>query len=400
MDTKIIVSGLLDEQVTAAFPKLNLQVFADFNLLLEYIETIPLRTSKLYITEDITRHNPSSAFQSLVKLIQSVFFKTDEIVFIASNNCDDLKRIEFLTQEGMLPTVNVITGNLQKEFILSILSGESGTACSIKRKEVIRHRRSEFIKDQKYSVINDDELANIEEKRLSSIESQPRIKNFIYSYENNCTIKQITGLNYLSKSIFSVILAQFMSGYGKTLLVDTDIEFFTISYLLQQGKINCITIPLKLFYSDPLEMVKKIKETKENLICITGTSSDKDKNYQVYNMIYALFNLLKKDLSYLVFETDIEKTLPSIDTTVIIENNIISAIQTAYFLSSSIKNLNFAALDNSINTISVKDSDVLSSIISEIINKEVEVPIYKIQNLALERGSLCDLYRYAQRNFK
>lgn len=400
MDSKIIVSNIIDIQITSEIS--DIYIFKNFDEVIKYTESTPIRISKLYFTEDITKYNPSPAFNSLVKLVESVFFKTDEIIFITSQNNEDIKRIEFLINEKLLKDVSIIKGNIQKEFILSVIKGNiSNKNHSLRRNEIIRHRRSEYIKGQKKSVIPQEDKVHTEEESLSQVDSQTQEPNHIFNYEDDGVIIQVSGLDYLSKSIFSVVLSQFLSGYGKTILFDTDATFFTVSYLLHQGKISFLEIPMKLYYTEPLEMINLIKESKEKLICITGTSEDKEKHFRVYNIINALFYMLKNDIDYFIFETELEQILPSFNTIIVLENNIISAIKTAYYIPPKFSdNLLFAALDSSINQISIKNSKVLSSIISEIIEKLVEVPIYRIENLVLEGGKSLDLYRYSRRNTK
>ena len=125
MDRKIIVSTILDENFAAAFPKLKMQIYSNFEELIETVSSTPIRTDKLYITEDVVRHNPSSSFTSLVEIVSSVFFKADEIVFIVPFDSTNIERINFLVKEGSLSNVNIIKGELQKEFLLSVLRGDA-----------------------------------------------------------------------------------------------------------------------------------------------------------------------------------------------------------------------------------------------------------------------------------
>ena len=397
MDRKIIVSTILDENFAAAFPKLKMQIYSNFEELIETVSSTPIRTDKLYITEDVVRHNPSSSFTSLVELVSSVFFKADEIVFIVPFDSTNIERINFLVKEGSLSNVNIIKGELQKEFLLSVLRGDAeNVRQTVKRKEVIRHRRSEFIKNNRNKpVFGEKEVVHTEEERLFDIEDQKVPENDILPIIRNGRLIQITGLNDTTRSVFAVILSQFAAGYGKTVFFDTDMVYFTASYLFKQGNIKCETIPIKLFYTDPLDMIKKIRESEKNLICITGTSEDKDEHYQVFAVVNAVFSVLKKEIDYFIFETNLEFVLPSFKTIAVIENDIISAISTAHHIPPA-ANMMFASVDRAIEGMAVYDSDILSAVVSEILDKDVKIPIYSIKSLNLEGGESFDLHRYVK----
>lgn len=397
MDRKIVVSTIIDNQVSAAFPKLGIQVYKDFSELLEVVESTPIRTDKIYVTEDVTRYNPNLAFTSLVRLYESVFFKADEIVFITPFESENIERIEFLMKEGSLNNVTIVKGELQKEFILSVIRGEAeNNKQSVKRKEVIRHRRSEYAKENiNKSMFEDRELVKTETDNLAEIDNQPSEEVKLLPFTKNCEIIQLTGENEISRSIFTIILAQYVSGYGKTVLIDTDTVYFTMSYFLKQASIPCENIPIDLFYDNPLKLINKIKESEKRLICLTGTSDDKDKNFHIFSVINSIFSMLKKDVDYFLFETMLGNILPSFKTVAVMENNLISAIKTAYKTPKP-NDFLYAAVDSSIDSIAVKNSSVLSSIVSEVLEKPTEVPIYKISDLKLEGGNCFDMHRYVK----
>ncbi|MBR1736705.1 MAG: hypothetical protein IJ736_06770, partial [Firmicutes bacterium] len=244
-------------------------------------------------------------------------------------------------------------------------------------------------------VFGEKEVVHTEEERLFDIEDQKVLENDILPIIRNGRLIQITGLNDTTRSVFAVILSQFAAGYGKTIFFDTDMVYFTASYLFKQGNIKCETIPIKLFYTDPLDMIKKIRESEKNLICITGTSEDKDEHYQVFAVVNAVFSVLKKEIDYFIFETNLEFVLPSFKTIAVIENDIISAISTAHHIPPA-ANMMFASVDRAIEGMAVYDSDILSAVVSEILDKDVKIPIYSIKSLNLEGGESFDLHRYVK----
>ncbi len=397
MADQIIVSTLIDNQVLSLFHNTDIELYYNLESLYETIKSTPIRTKKLVVTQDITNDNPNKSFTLLVDIVHSVFFKTDDIIFISDSDSSDIEKVDFLVKNESLPNVNVVTGSLTKEFVISTLRGDIATSnLGRKRKDVIRMRRSEYIELQKQkSAFPEEDDVELEDDKLSQIENQELEKNIIYDYTVNADIIQITGLNTISKSVFANILSQFLSGYGKTVIIDTDMEYFTLSYLISLTKFDYLNIPIKLFYTDPLSIVDTIKNTDKKLICLTATSDDYNKDYQIYYIVRTLFSLLKRDVQYILYETELKYILPSMRTIVVMDNNIVSILKTVPNLpNNSLSNMQFVAIDNSMESIAIKDSKVIASMVSTLLNVVKEIPIYKIDSLNLGGENTYDLYRY------
>lgn len=402
MDAKIIISGMIDSNVAVAYPKLGLVPYDTVSKLRAEVDKGPVVAETLYITEDVIKYNPNSVFAQLVDLYKSPFFRVEQTVFIVPVNSSELQRIEFLQKRESLGNVSVIKGEVTKEFILSVLKGSaSASKTAVKRKEVVRHRRSEYVQKKRVeSQFSETETVETETDRLSIIRNQediPREETIINDLVDDGEMVQITGIDQTTAGMFSVVLSQYLAGYGRAILFETDMDYFTISTLVASSDIKALHIPIRKFYENPLDVVKQIRESEDNLICIVGTSDDKDKNYRPYNIIHTLYHLAKKYVKYFIIPTTIDNLLASMRSIVVTNNDILSIIKTAYNIpSTSIDRMQFVGIHCKYDVIAIKDSQVISSIISEITNTPVTVPIYDINSLRLDGGDMYDLHRYVK----
>lgn len=406
MDTKIIISGLLDNNVLQMFPNLSITLYEKVSQLYDDIEAGPVVTETLYISEDIIKYNPNTVFSQLVKVFESPFFKCEETIFAVAPSSDMLERIEFLNKNNRLGNVTVLQGEVTKEFLLNIIrGGASSSKTKHKRKAVMRHRKDEFIQQSRTkSQFTETDYVDTEQDRLSVIGPQENVEReqvHIQETDTVCELIQITGINKLTTSTFAVILSQFISGYGKVVLFETDTYYVTTSYLVTQSKMKCLNIPMADFYRNPLEVVNKIRDTDHNIICITSSSSYKDQNFRPYSIIHTLYNMLKNNVSYFIIPSIMTELLTSMRTIVVMDNDLLSLIETAHTVpTTSIQNMQFVAIHTRKDYCAIQDSNVIASILYEITNIIVEVPIYDIQSLNLEGGDIYDLYRYVEGSAK
>jgi hypothetical protein len=402
MDAKIVISGIIDSNVAVAYPKLGLIPYDTVSKLKAEVDKGPVVADTLYITEDIIRYNPNSVFAELVELYKSPFFQVDQTIFIVPANSQELKRIEFLQQRDKLGNVSIIKGEITKEFVLSVLRGSASAGkTAVKRKEVVRHRRGEYVQQKRIeSQFAETDTVETETDRLSAINTQeeiPREETHIAELVDNGEMVQITGIDQTTIGMFAVVLSQYLAGYGRAILFETDLDYFTISTLVASSEIKALSIPIERFYQSPVEVVNLIKETDHKLICIVGTSADKGKGYRPYNIIHTLYHLAKKYIKYFIIPTTIDDLLASMRSIVVTNNDILSIIKTAYNIpSTSIDRMQFVGIHCKYDAIAIKDSQVVSSIISEITNTPVNVPIYEINSLRLDGGDMYDLHRYVK----
>lgn len=72
------------------------------------------------------------------------------------------------------------------------------------------------------------------------------------------------------------------------------------------GNLECTKIPLSSFYLGPLEFVEKIKNSADNLICLTCTSKDKLNPPNIQHILDVIYNILNKEIRYILLEEPLE----------------------------------------------------------------------------------------------
>ena len=406
MSERVIVSTILDTKILSLFPNDNILIFDSIDLLFSYINNKPVSTDKLLITSDTLETNSTQSFNTLLKILDNPFFRLHETLdFIVAENSSVINRINFLKDGNCFPSnidVNIVNSPLTKNSLLSILRGEYSTGPKQEsRKAVVRMRTKEYKEYRKKqqqtinTVLSPNEEIETESDQLSVIDNIKPEPNILYRYEEQASVIQILGETPIQRTSFAVVLAQFLQGYGKVLLVDTDMEYFSLSYLLSSITKDYLNIPIREFYRDPLNLANQIRNSDKKLICLTGTSADKEEGFPIFEIIRTLYNILCNDLKYVIYETSISNYLASLRSIVVIENNILSVLKTIPSIAvNDTSYVQFASIDTYIQNIRIVDSKLLSGFVSNLLDIDVVVPIYDIKSLELGGDNIHDLHRY------
>jgi len=400
MPAKVIVSALVDSQILSYFPEMDIHLFKTLEDLDTYVADNPLRVEDLIVTQDVTRDSPNQMFTLLSNICGSTFFRSEQLVYVTPPNSREINMIQFLQNEGSLSNVFVLQGDLTKEFLISVIKGEaSGRNAKTTRKAVVRKRVTDFKEEAMRTTLPDDDIVQTEEIKLRDI---PRVSEFqtkIIDTPITGSLIQVTGLQSAPLTEFSVLLAQYLARHGKTLLLETDMKYFSTSYLLHQAKIDCDNIPLSGFYRDPIGFIERVGESEHSLVCLTGTSKDIGGDIRVYSILNTLYASLKHNIRYFVYLTALQDILPSVQTVICMKNDIISVLETISNLPvESSSQMDYVAIDRNVDEIAIHDGDMLSSMISELINHDVDVEIYSFNSVKLG-GEPIDLYRHVKRHF-
>lgn len=397
---KVIVSALVDSQILSYFPEMDLRLFKTLEELDAYVADNPLRAENLIVTQDVTRDSPNQMFTLLSNICSSTFFRSEQLIYVTPPNSREINMIDFLKNEGSLSNVIVLQGDLTKEFLISVIKGEaSGKHAKITRKAVVRRRVSEFKEEAMRTTLPDEDYVQTEEIKLREVPQTPEFQPKIIETPITGTLIQITGLPSAPKTEFSVLLAQYLANHGKTLLIETDMRFFATSYLLHQAGIDYDDIPLNNFYRDPIGFIRQIGESQHSLVCLTGTSKDIGSDIRVYSILNTLYASLKHNIKHFIYQTALQDILPSVQTIICMKNDVLSVLETISNLPvESSSRMDYVAIDQNVGEIAIHDGYVLSSMVSELINHNVDVEIYSFKSVKLG-GEPVDLYRHVKQHF-
>jgi len=401
MPTKVVVSSLVDSQILSYFPEMDIRLFKTLEDLDAYVADNPLRVDDLIVTQDVTRDSPNRMFTLLANICGSTFFRSEQLVYVTPPNSREINMIQFLQNEGSLSNVFVLQGDITKEFLISVIKGEAGgRTAKVTRKAVVRKRVSDYKEEAMMrTTLPDDDIVQTEELKLRNVPRMPEFQTRIIDTPITGSLIQITGLQNAPRAEFSVLLAQYLARHGKTLLLETDMRYFATSYLLHQARISYDNIPLNGFYRDPIAFIERVGESEHNLVCLTGTSKDIDGDIRVYSILNTLYASLKHNFKHFVYLTDLQDILPSVQTIICMNNDLLSVLETINNLPvESSSRMDYVAIDRNVSEIAIHDGNLLSSMVSELINHNVDVEIYSFNSVKLG-GEPIDLYRHVKQYF-
>jgi hypothetical protein len=399
MSVKVIVSSLVDSQVLSYLPDMDIRFFKTLADLDTYVADNPLRAVDLIITQDVTRDNPNQMFTLLSNICNSTFFRSENLIYITPPLSREINMIRFLQNDGSLSNVTVLEGDLTKEYLISVIKGEaSGRNARVTRKAVVRKRVSDYKEEVLRTTLPDDDFVRTDELKLCILPKITEFQTNIIDTPITGSLIQITGLLNSPRAEFSVLLAQYMAIHGKTLLLETDMRYFTTSYLLHQAGIDYDKIPLNSFYRNPIGFIEQVGGSEHNLVCLTGTSKDINADIRVYSILNTLYSSLKHNIKYFIYLTELHDILPSVQTVICMNNDLLSVLETINNLPvESSLYMDYVAIDRNVDEVAIRDGRLLSSMVSELINHNVDVDLFSFKSVKLG-GEPIDLYRYVKRH--
>lgn len=201
----------------------------------------------------------------------------------------------------------------------------------------------------------------------------------------------IAGLPVMERSVFAFIMAQYLSISAKTMIVEKDFEFLTLSYIAKQSKADFLEVLIEDLYKNPQKELAKIAATEKKLIVI-GTRERMPRDYSfICSLLYS--NLIGQ-IRYLVRENDFCELSDSAKFMAVLPNNTIDLLKTLTHIPYGLEeNARFAGVDISrLEELAIKNSKQMEMIVKDVlqIKGELKIPVYKVSSLELG-GDIHDL---------
>ena len=182
-----------------------------------------------------------------------------------------------------------------------------------------------------------------------------------------------------------MLLAQLLSTSYRCVLVENDMQYFSLSAYLRYSGVKFTEIPISLIYTDPKKAIFMARHSQSNLICFTGDSGMKRQRYSKPFINRFIYNMLHSDVNYILMEAMPNEMLPAVRTVMVLNNDLLSILKDIEQIPYKSENLRFVALAKStVADIQIQFSAELTALLSQLLSMEVKpVPIYQITSLAL-----------------
>lgn len=264
-----IVAGNIDDSIKSVTPVYDISIFSNFLLFEDYINTTPIVLGSIVISE---RELPftSSNMARLLDLLSAPFLKlTGSCIYLISEETSKDAVSSFLEDNG-IETIIFYQGDLSSRFISDIVSG-AGRIADEAETEVItyRMRASEYAVAQnikKYE--SDDNTYETDEERLSEIPAieEPIIQ--VPSVDIMSNTYYVVGKLSMERTLFTFIEAQYLSLSGKTLIVESDVQYHRLTDMALKSSVEFEFIDIEDFNVNPTKIIQDIKASSARLIII------------------------------------------------------------------------------------------------------------------------------------
>lgn len=264
-----IVAGNIDDSIKSVTPVYDISIFSNFLLFEDYINTTPIVLGSIVISE---RELPftSSNMARLLDLLSAPFLKlTGSCIYLIGEDTSKDAVSSFLEDNG-IETIVFYQGDLSSRFISDIVSG-AGRIADEAETEVItyRMRASEYAVAQnikKYE--SDDNTYETDEERLSEIPAieEPIIQ--VPSVDIMSNTYYVVGKLSMERTLFTFIEAQYLSLSGKTLIVESDVQYHRLTDMALKSSVEFEFIDIEDFNVNPTKIIQDIKASSARLIII------------------------------------------------------------------------------------------------------------------------------------
>lgn len=377
MKSIVVLSGLVDSTLKEYQKDISFYIFKTLEELDEYVTHTPIRAETLFFTRDaIPQVNTSLNY--LVNILDRVFFKVDNVIYITEPDSHELKSIDFLIKDIGVSNWEVITGALTREYVTNVINGSArDDFTNTKRKAVYRvpkdayvrerSKQSELMESEKYP--DDDEI----------LKEMPNEKIPVYippERGSTCQMYDIVGNDIIERTLFSFIIAQYLATKGKTLILERDWEFHTLGECVTKSGVKCGIFYVDDVLTDPLNTIERIRDCREKLVVVLCKRKFQYNYSFVFNLLHSR---LLDNFVYAVREDVFGEEPTEGKYTVVFPNTMMGVLSMCKSINMNfIRYTKFIGVHmDTLKELRLPTTDSISAIIEDVLNT------HDIQNVEL-----------------
>lgn len=381
----VVVSTYVDNIIKEQQPDVKFILFNSLQELGNHIETTPIRANNLYLTKEVLEPRVNTSLDYLISMLNNPFFVVDKVEYITDKGSSEIHSVKYIIGEMNLSTWRISEGRMTREYVSGLITGTLRSEDVIpNRKAVYRQRRSEYVAERMKDKKSLDAKYVSDEEDLTDVPDEKIIDITPMAIDKVCKTITIAGLDIQERTAFSFLMAQYLSHSGKTLIIEKDFEYLTLSDMITKAKISYARVDIKELYANPSEVFRFIRNTREGLITLTcHERSEYDYSF-LCNLVY---NNLADTLDYLVVESALHEVSTSVDYITVLPNNIVDVIKTTESLPDNFKEqATFVGVNmRTLPELGINNTKVMTEIVKDLLQvaQGITVPIINIRSLML-----------------
>lgn len=389
----IIVSQLIEKQIEEEQPDIQFFIFRSLKELADYIDVSPIRADKMILTKDALGDSINTSLHFLLNQLANPFLTVTSIEYITEKDSPDLASVEYLIHEIGLENWKVKLGSLTRDYVYSYINGTLSTEDAEPNKFVIyRMKKTDYLKQEMQRKNAElEKRYESEDKKIEEVGKDIKVPEFLIREDDDiCQIIRIAGNNCMEKDVFTFIMGQYLAFNGKTLLIEKDFHFLTLTDIAFRSEVEFEYIDVDMLYKDSEQVKRTIRNTRCKLILI-GSKHKRDYNYSY--ICSFLYSNLKNDLDFLITEHNVMEMVTDINYIVVLPNRLVDILKFVEALPTnfSINNTYVGIETSTISELSLQNTQIIKVILSDLLQIDLpEIPIIGLSSLKLG-GSAHDL---------
>jgi hypothetical protein len=368
----VVVSALVDATIREGQADTTFILKRTMEELAEHIELTPIRAECLYFTQETIPHT-NTTLNYLVRMLENPFLKVDKVCYITESGAKELPSIHYIIEEKGFTNWEVVVGFLTREYVTGVITGALRTDNFNKRRRALyRVPRSSYIQDRIKNKESLDEEYEDDEKVLKNVPPVDVPESTISDAEEVAPIIHVVGLVTEERTALTFLLAQYLAFTGKTIIIDKDSDYHTLTEFVTKSDVVCRNITISEFIENPNRVLEIVKTCAERLICFTAVERI---NYSYAFLCNVLYNNLSTKISYFIREDDFTEAPLTLPYTVVIPASVVGILKTCEQLDSNYTHLmRFVGVNlQSLPETKILNGNTMATILSDVL----EIPISK-----------------------
>lgn len=378
----VILSSMVDTTIKETCPMDRVLLFNTITDLMNYIESTPVRAETMYITKEVLNPSVNTSLALLMSLLNNPFLVIDEILYITEKESKELSSIKFMLEENKNLNWTTQFGSMTREYVMGTVAGTLRSEdFKPQRVSVFRQKKSDFIKEKVKEELT--EPYPIDEAVMSGIPDEEIIPVILSETNNVCKTVTVSGLSEKERTVFSLLIAQYLSFQGKTLIVERDYDYLTLTDMMARADIAYKTVRISDIFFNPDEVLRSIRLSEDQLILVTEGNREFHDYSFVCNFLY---NNLVGSLNYLVMEKELNEVAQTTSFITVIPGNMVDILRTVEKMPPlSLDKIKFAIINmKTLSNYNIPNTIQAKIILSDLLQyEELDVQNINVKSLRL-----------------
>ena len=390
--TVIIVSSYVDSTIREYQADVKFHLFKTLSELDEYVQSTPIRAQELFITKEVLP-NINSALNKFTQMLENPFLRVDHVTYITEIASPEIVSVEYIIDQKKYKNWEIIEGHLTREYISGIVNGNlRNENLNPKHKAVYRIPRDTYVHERLKNKDSLEEEYIDDEKDLAGIPDMELPADIKTEGDNVCEIYKIVGADNNERTCFAFLVAQYLSFSGKTLILESDVEYHRLTEFVTKSDVQGIMlVEVADLLNQPIQTIERIRASSSKLIVVGAITKVTYK----YNFVLSiLYNNLMTDIRNFVQEMSFAEAPTTEPYIAVFPSTMIGILQMANSIDvNTVNNARFVGMDFcQLKELRIGNSESVAVILKDVLElQDVNVQLVAVNSLRIGGDSTYDL---------